>query len=76
VSEREEEVSTGWFSSAQRQIWELDPLRGADTGATRIEQMAILPEVVFQVLSERDPPGFRNVRKFVVGAGGRLISQR
>ena len=76
VSEREEEVSTGWFSSAQRQIWALEPLRGADTGATRIEQMAILPEVVFQVLSERDPPGFRDVRKFVVGAGGRLISQR
>ena len=76
VSEREEEVSTGWFSSKDRQIWALDPITGADTGATRTDQMAILPEVVFQVLSERDPPGFRDVRKFVVGAGGRLISQR
>jgi len=76
VSGREEEVKDGWFSSATRQIWALDPVRGAETGATRIDQMAILPEVVFQVLSERDPPGFRNVRKFVVGAGGRLISQR
>jgi hypothetical protein len=76
TSAREEEVSTGWFSSAQRQIWALDPLKGTETGATRIEQMAILPEVVFQVLSERNPPGFRDVRKFVVGSGGRLIAQR
>jgi hypothetical protein len=28
------------------------------------------------VLAERNPPGFADVRKFVVGAGGRIIPSR
>lgn len=76
VSEREEDVDTGWFSSAKRQIYKLDPLIGADTGTTRTDRMIILPEKPYQVLVEHDPKGFRDLRKFVVGAGGRIIPTR
>ena len=75
VSERVEEVSAGWFSTVERQVFALDPFsgRGVDTGATRTERMVILPERPYQALAELNPPGFRSVRKFVVGAGDRII---
>jgi len=73
VSDREEVVKDGWFSSRTRQIYRLDPLTGADTGATVQERMIILPERPYQVLVEQDPVGLRGIRKFIVGAGGRLI---
>ena len=75
VSEREEEVSAGWFSTVDRQVFALDPFsgRGADTGATRTERMVILPERPYQALAELNPPGFRSVRKFVVGDGDRIM---
>jgi len=73
VSDREEEVKDGWFSSRPKQVYRLDPLTGADTGATSLERMIILPERPYQVLVEQNPAGLRGIRKFVVGAGGRLI---
>ncbi|MBK6466068.1 MAG: hypothetical protein IPL38_13460 [Rhodobacter sp.] len=73
VSDREEEVKDGWFSSRARQVYKLDPLTGADSGTTTLERMIILPERPYQVLVEQDPAGLRGIRKFVVGAGGRLI---
>jgi len=73
VSEREEAVKEGWFSSSVRQIYKLDPVAGADLGATRQERMIILPEKPYQVLVEQNPRGLQGLRKFVVGAGGRLI---
>jgi hypothetical protein len=78
VSEREEAVKDGWFGTAQRQVFALDGYagRGAETGTTRTERMVILPERPFQVLAERNPPGFADIRKFVVGAGGRIIPSR
>jgi hypothetical protein len=76
VSDREDEVDTGWFSSAKRQIYKLEPLTGADTGTTLSERMIILPERPYQVLVEHNPAGFRDLRKFVVGAGGRIIPTR
>jgi len=72
-SEREEEVKEGWFATANRQIWKLDPIHGIDTGTTSTERMVILPEPVFQALVEVDAPGLRPYRKFVVGAAGRII---
>ncbi|MFN3846510.1 MAG: hypothetical protein ACK4RZ_11930 [Paracoccaceae bacterium] len=77
-SERVEQVKDGWFSTVERQIFALDPFagQGADTGTTRLERMVVLPEQPFQALAELNPPGFRNVRKFVVGAGGRIIATR
>lgn len=73
VSDREEEVKDGWFSSSQRQVYKLDPVAGAELGVTRQDRMIILPEKPYQVLVEQDPKGLRGLRKFVVGAGGRLI---
>ena len=73
VSDREEDVKDGWFSTANRQIWKLDPVHGIDSGTTSTERMMILPEQVFQALVEVDAPGLRPYRKFVVGAGGRII---
>jgi hypothetical protein len=76
LSDREETVKDGWFSSLQKQIWKLDPLTGTDSGTTRTDRMIVLPERPYQVLVEQDPPGFRPHRKWVVGDGGRIIPQR
>jgi hypothetical protein len=73
VSDREEEVKDGWFSTAMRQVYKLDPVAGAEIGATRQDRMIILPEKPYQVLVEQNPRGLQGLRKFVVGAGGRLI---
>ncbi|WP_149587311.1 hypothetical protein [Tabrizicola flagellatus] len=73
VSDREEVVKDGWFSSSLRQVYRLDPVVGAEIGATRQDRMIILPERPYQVLVEQNPAGLRAYRKFVVGAGGRLI---
>src|SRR5690606_7386561 len=68
------EVEKGWFSSTEREVFRLDPFSvGVDTGATRITRSLILPQRPFQVLAERDPEGFRPVRKFVVGTDGRVL---
>ena len=69
------EVEKGWFSDTEREVFRLDPLAGvgAETGATRITRALILPQRPFQVLAEKDPAGFRAVRKFVVGKEGRVL---
>lgn len=76
VAEREEPVKDGWFSTVARQIWHLHPMIGADTGTSRIERMIVLPERPYQAMAELNPPGFADLRKFVVGAGGRLLPVR
>ncbi|TYB90639.1 hypothetical protein [Oceaniovalibus sp. ACAM 378] len=77
-SGRVERESKGWFGSVEREVFTLDPFgtRGIDTGATRTDRSIILPQLLFQVLSEKNPPGFRSVRKFVVSANGRVLSHR
>jgi hypothetical protein len=75
VSDREEMVSAGWFSETPQQVFRLDTFR-PDDGATRTERMVILPEQPYQTLAELNPPGLRDVRKFVVGAGGRIMPIR
>jgi hypothetical protein len=67
------EVEKGWFSDAEREVFRLDPLTGVDSGATRVARSLILPQLPFQVLAEKDPEGFRSVRKFVVGKDGRVV---
>ncbi len=75
-SERVEEEKVGWFTTAEREVFALDPFsgRGVDTGATRTERAIILPERPYQVLAEKNPAGFASVRKFVVGQAGRVLS--
>lgn len=69
------EIDEGWFTNTERQIYALDPVggRGAETGATSTERMVILPERPYQALVEVNAPGLRDLRKFVVGDGGRII---
>ncbi|MCG6903525.1 MAG: hypothetical protein LJE68_12670 [Rhodobacter sp.] len=77
-SERVEQEKSGWFSSVDREIFALDPFagRGADTGATLTERAIIMPARPYQVLAEMEPPGFRDVRKFVVSESGQVVSYR
>ena len=78
ISDRVERVKAGWFGTVEREIFALDPFagRGAETGATRMERSLIMPERPFQALAERNPPGFGDVRKFVVSPTGRVLSYR
>lgn len=74
-SERVEEERSGWFGTVERQVFALDPFsgRGVDTGATRMERAIILPERPYQVLAEKNPPGFGAVAKHVVSNAGRVL---
>lgn len=67
------EIEKGWFAQSEREVFRLDPL-APDSGATRITRAIVLPERPFQVLAEKDPPGFRSVRRYVVGRTGRVLS--
>ena len=77
-SERVEEERAGWFGKVDREIFALDPFadRGAETGATATERAIIMPARPYQVLAEKSPPGFREVRKFVVSDTGHVVSYR
>ncbi len=74
-SERVIEERSGWFGTVERQVFALDPFsgKGAETGATRMERSIILPERPYQVLAEKNPPGFASVTKYVVSGGGRVL---
>ncbi len=76
VSTRTETVPAGFLSSVEREIFDLDQYQpaAAEAGVTRLERSLILPVLPYQVLVDRDPPGFRDVRKFVVGEDGSLLT--
>ncbi len=78
LSEKVKNERSGWFGTVEREIFSLDPFsgRGADTGVTSMERAIILPTQPYQVLAEKQPPGFANIRKFVVGNDGRVLSYR
>ncbi|MEM8980538.1 MAG: hypothetical protein AAGD04_13710 [Pseudomonadota bacterium] len=75
-SERVAFEKAGWFSKVEREVFTLDPFegQGGETGATSMDRALILPERPFQALQELSPPGFRDVRKFVVTPKGRVMS--
>ena len=77
-SERVKEERSGWFGTVEREVFALDPFsgRGVDTGATLTERAIIMPARPYQVLAEKNPPGFRDVRKFVVSGSGQVVVQR
>ncbi len=74
-SEQVIEERAGWFSTVEREVFALDPFggQGAETGTTRMQRSIILPQRPFQVLAEQNPPGFGDVRKFVVSATGQVL---
>ncbi|MDJ0629276.1 MAG: hypothetical protein QNJ44_13540 [Rhodobacter sp.] len=75
-SERVMQERAGWFGKVDREIFALDPFAGsaADTGATSTKRALIMPARPYQVLAEKNPPGFREVRKFVVSPSGQVVS--
>ncbi|MEP5761596.1 MAG: hypothetical protein ABJ327_20245 [Litoreibacter sp.] len=77
-SARVETEKKGWFGRVEREIFALDPFggQGAETGATSVKRSLILPQKPFQVLVEKAPAGFANIRKFVVSPKGRVESYR
>lgn len=74
-SERVSAARSGWFGTVEREVFALDPFsgRGADTGATRTNRSIILPERPYQVLAEKNPPGFTSVTKYVVSPRGKVL---
>ena len=78
VSERVQVDRKGWFGSVDREIFALDPFAGpqGDTGATTTRRSVILPQRPYQVLAEKNPPGFGDVTKYVVSPGGRVLRAR
>jgi len=78
LSDRVETEKKGFFGSVEREIFRLDHFGAAarDSGATDVRRAIILPQRPYQVLTERDPPGFRGVRKYVVGDTGQILSYR
>lgn len=78
VSAKVERRSTGMFSAADKEIYELDiyAKNETETGTSRVERSLILPYLPYQVLVHRDPPGLRRIRKFVVGEDGDLLVSR
>ncbi|MGL4280366.1 MAG: hypothetical protein ACRCS0_08375, partial [Albidovulum sp.] len=68
----------GWFSETEREVFRLDPFApgGEESGVTKVTRSLILPERPYQVLAEKDPEGFRAMRKYVVGKDGRVLVAR
>ena len=75
VSERVERAKSGWFGTVEREIYARDPFATTtgDHGATRMRRSVILPERPYQALAELDPPGFRDVGRYVVAPSGRVV---
>ena len=76
LSESERSEKTGFFSKAQRQVYarnKFDP-EAMSAGATNVARSLVIPHHAYQVLIEKDPPGFRKVRKYVVGANGQILN--
>lgn len=78
VSERVQEERKGFFGSVEREVFALDPFSGraAETGATRTERAVIMPQRPYQALADLNPPGFRDVTKFVVSGENRVLRYR
>lgn len=77
-SERATLESSGLFGVTERQVFRLDPLdrHGVGQGATSAQRFLILPQRPYQALAALDPPGFRQIRKYVPAPDGRIASYR
>ena len=71
-----EQEKTGFFSSAERQIYDIDPMLPGIQGVTNRRQSLILPHRAYQVLEEKKPTSLRNIRKYVVGSNSKILSYK
>ncbi len=78
VAEKTERAKAGLFSTTERQVYKIDTMdhEMVERGASDVRRALILPHRAFQVLEEKDPPGFRKVRKYVVGDNNKILSYR
>ena len=76
TSKATREEKSGWFGTVEREVFKLhsDPITGEKAGETRADHALILPERAYQVLRHKDPAGLRDVKKYVVGEGGRVLT--
>ncbi|MEM9850614.1 MAG: hypothetical protein AAF761_01305 [Pseudomonadota bacterium] len=70
VSRDERTESTGWFSKAPRQIFDL--VEPQDMGLSDRRRALVLPQRAYQVLNEHNPESLRGVRRYVVHTSGRV----
>ncbi len=74
--------TSGFFSTVERQIYQLDPLAGSArdaqdvAGHTDQQRSLILPLRPYQVLEELDPPGLAHIRKYAVSPKGKILSYK
>lgn len=82
VASGSEFEAAGFFSSVERQVYQLDPLSAQSpasqdvAGHTHQQRSLILPQRPYQVLEERNPPGFANIRKYAVSPSGKILSYK
>jgi len=76
LSGKVKEEKSGWFGTVEREIFKLDKdtLDDDGPGATKVEHSLILPQRAYQVLQHQNPRSLRNVKKYVVGEGGRVLT--
>ncbi|TYC48336.1 hypothetical protein FMN50_27260 [Rhodobacterales bacterium] len=82
VASGSEFESSGFFSSVERQIYQLDPFDLAagseqeSVGHTTQQRFILLPQRPYQILQELSPPGFADIRKYAVSPSGRILSYK
>ncbi|GLQ33930.1 hypothetical protein GCM10007939_02130 [Amylibacter marinus] len=75
-SARVSEEKSGFFSTVERQVFDVDTMRAGLQGVSDARRSLILPHRAFQVLEEKDPPTLRDTRKYVVGKNAKIISYK
>ncbi|MDN3720646.1 hypothetical protein QW131_18800 [Roseibium salinum] len=81
VASGSEFEAAGFFSSVERQIYQLDPFTASGDpqdakGHTHQQRSLILPQRPYQILAELDPPGLANIRKYAVSPSGNILSYK
>ncbi|MEP3048206.1 MAG: hypothetical protein ABJL55_22820 [Roseibium sp.] len=72
----------GFFRSVERQVYQLDPFSSHlknpqdAAGNSNQQRSIILPQRPYQILAERQPAGFSNIRKYAVSPAGKIISYK
>lgn len=74
TSDKTVREKAGMFSTVEREVFDVDKTQ--DEGVSDIRRSLILPHRAFQVLEEKNPPGLREHRKYVVGENGKILSYR
>ena len=75
VAREEFTEKTGIFSSAERQLYSIDEAdpKMVEKGLSIERAAIILPHRAYQVMEEKDAPTLRDMRKYVVGRGGKIL---